>query len=133
MDVHEIFNDSYARCNQHPRFFEIFYDLFCMKDDKFRQMFANVDMQKQITMLKASITIILLAPISDSARDSIRFFGKRHGPQGVGVSPLDYDTWLDCLLETAHQCDPHYTPDVEKAWRECFWLGIEIMKEECET
>jgi len=133
MDVHEIFNDSYARCNQHPRFFETFYELFCQKDDKFRLMFANVDMQKQITMLKASITIILLAPISDSARESIRFFGKRHGPQGIGVSPLDYDIWLDCLLETVHQCDPYYTPDVEKAWRECFWLGIEIMKEECET
>ncbi|MGF1716286.1 globin [Photobacterium chitinilyticum] len=133
MDIHEVFNDSYARCNQHPRFFETFYELFCQKDDKFRLMFANVDMHKQITMLKASITIILLAPISDSARESIRFFGKRHGPQGVGVSPLDYDTWLDCLLETVHQCDPYYTPDVEKAWRECFWLGIEIMKEECET
>lgn len=133
MDIHEVFNDSYARCNQHPRFFETFYELFCQKDDKFRLMFANVDMHKQITMLKASITIILLAPISDSARESIRFFGKRHGPQGIGVSPLDYDIWLDCLLETVHQCDPYYTPDVEKAWRECFWLGIEIMKEECET
>lgn len=131
MDVHEVFNDSYARCNQHPRFFEIFYERFCLKEAKFRQMFASVDMQKQIKMLKASIVIILLAPTSAAARDSVRFFGKRHGPEGVGVSPLDYETWLNCLLETVSQCDPYYSPNVEQAWRECFRLGLEIMKEEC--
>ncbi|MCG7587480.1 globin [Photobacterium sp. OFAV2-7] len=133
MDIHEVFNDSYARCNQHPHFFDIFYNLFCQKDDRFREMFAGVDMQKQISMLKASIVIILLAPVSDSARESVRFFGKRHGPQGVGVSPLDYETWLDCLLETVNQCDPNYTFEVDLAWRECLRLGLEIMIEECET
>ncbi|GAB3522763.1 globin [Photobacterium alginatilyticum] len=133
MDIHEVFNDSYARCNQHPHFFDIFYNLFCQKDDRFREMFANVDMQKQISMLKASIAIILLAPVSESARESVRFFGKRHGPQGIGVSPLDFETWLDCLMETVNQCDPSYTPEVDHAWRECFRLGLEIMKTECET
>ena len=87
-------------------------------------------MQKQIKMLKASIIIILLATTSEAARDSVRVFGKRHGPDGIGATPLDYDIWLDCLLEAACICDPNYNPAVEQAWRECFSRGIAIMKEE---
>ncbi|WP_322784238.1 globin [Photobacterium obscurum] len=89
-------------------------------------------MSKQITMLKASIVMILLASTSEAARDSIRYFGKRHGPNGVGVTPLDYDIWLECLLTTVSLCDPNYNHDVEQAWRECFKQGIAIMKEECQ-
>lgn len=131
MDIHEVFNDSYARCNQNPRFFNQFYTLFWHRDDKFRQMFIGVDMNKQISMLKASIVIILLASTSEAAKKSVRIFGKRHGPDGVGVSPLDYDTWLDCLIETVSACDPYYNHNVEQAWRDCFAEGIAIMKEEC--
>ncbi|WP_299018040.1 globin [uncultured Photobacterium sp.] len=133
MDLHETFNDSYARCNHDPNFLFLFYELFWNKDDKFRQQFANVDMQKQVKMLKASIAIILLASTSEGARESLRHFGKRHGPNGIGVDPLDFDVWFNSLLEAVEICDPYYNKEIEQAWRECFNLGLAIMKEECIT
>ncbi|UTV29768.1 globin [Photobacterium atrarenae] len=129
MDVHECFNNSYARCNENSQFFDIFYDKFCRQDRRFRQMFKGVDMLGQIRMLKASIAIILLAPSSEQARDSVRNFGKRHA--SIGVTADDFEIWLDCLLHTVSQCDPNYSPEVEAAWRQCFETGFNLMKEAC--
>ncbi|MEJ2766395.1 globin [Photobacterium sp. MCCC 1A19761] len=129
MDMHEQFNNSYARCNENSQFFDMFYDQFCRKDNRFQQMFRGVDMPGQIRMLKASIAIILLAPSSEQARESVRYFGKRHA--AIGVTAEDFDVWFDCLLRTVSQCDPKYSPDVEAAWRACFQAGFNIMKEEC--
>lgn len=130
MDVHECFNNSYARCNKNPLFFDIFYDQFCRKDRRFQQMFKGVDMSGQIRMLKASIAIILLAPSSEQARESVRYFGKHHA--SIGVTADDFNTWLDCLLLTVSQCDPDYSPEVEAAWRQCFATGFHIMKAACQ-
>ncbi|PSW21897.1 globin [Photobacterium sanctipauli] len=133
MDFHEQFNDSYERCLRHSNFFEVFYDLFFKRDEKFRQMFDGVDMQKQIKMIKASIVMILLASTSEQARESIRVFGQRHGPKGIGVNPVDFDIWLECLLEAVSMCDPRYNEAVKQAWTTCFKEGIAIMKEECSS
>ncbi|PSW05180.1 hypothetical protein C9I89_10360 [Photobacterium lipolyticum] len=72
MEFHERYNDSYARCIRNPRFLTIFYERFCSRNDNFRLMFANVDMDRQIKMLKASLMIIMLANTSREARESVR-------------------------------------------------------------
>ncbi|MDX1302180.1 MAG: globin [Photobacterium sp.] len=94
-------------------------------------MFANVDMGRQIKMLKASLIIIMLANTSGEARESVRKFGKRHGPEGLGVNPMDFDIWFDCLLSAVQICDPLYDDEVKQAWHACFNEGMEIMKKEC--
>ncbi|WP_318924923.1 globin [Photobacterium sp.] len=131
MEFHERYNDSYARCLRNPRFLTIFYDIFCSRNDKFQLMFANVDMGRQIKMLKASLIIIMLANTSGEARESVRKFGKRHGPEGLGVNPMDFDIWFDCLLSAVQICDPLYDDEVKQAWHACFNEGMEIMKKEC--
>lgn len=131
MDIHEVFNDSYARCNQHPQFFNLFYELFGQSDDKIRLMFAQSDIAKQTRILKGSIPIMLLASTSEAARNAIRDLGKRHGRNGLGVKKEHYDIWFACLLEAVRRCDPNYNQSIEQAWRECFAAGISIMKEEC--
>ena len=131
MEFHERYNDSYARCTRNPRFLTIFYEIFCSRNETFRLMFTNVDMTRQIKMLKASLIIIMLANTSREARQSVRKFGKLHGPEGLGVSPIDFDIWLDCLLSAVQICDPKYNEDVKQAWHACFSEGMKIMKEEC--
>lgn len=133
MDIHEIFNNSYDRCNRNPRFMPLFYEHFFEKDETFRSMFTQVDMQKQMKMIKASLLIIMLAATSEQARETVKVFGKRHGPDGLGVKPLDIDLWFECLIDTIKECDPAYSQSVEQAWRQCFNEGITIMKAECKS
>ena len=131
MDTHEIFNDSYARCQRNQQFFFLFYRHFWSQDPRFADIFEGVDMERQIRMLKLSISMIMLASTSEQARESIRRYGKAHGPEGVGVKPEDFELWLDSLLETVRVCDPKFNDEIALAWRRCFNAGIAIMKEEC--
>ncbi|KHT58075.1 hypothetical protein RJ45_25820 [Photobacterium gaetbulicola] len=132
MDTHEIFNDSYARCQRNKSFFLIFYRHFWQKEQRFEDLFKNVDMEQQIRMLKLSISMIMLASSSEPAREGIRRFGKIHGREGIGVQPNDFEVWLDSLIEAVSICDPKYNDEIDLAWRQCFKQGIAIMKEECQ-
>ena len=131
MDTHEIFNDSYERCQRNQQFFLIFYRRFWAKDERFKDIFKGVDMERQIRMLKLSISMIMLASTSDQAREGIRRYGKAHGPDGIGVKPADFEIWLDSLIDTVRICDPKFNDEIALAWRDCFKAGIAIMKEEC--
>lgn len=131
MDTHEIFNDSYARCQRNKQFFLIFYHHFWQKEQRFKEIFKGVDMERQVQMLKLSISMIMLASSSVQAKESVRRFGKAHGPGGIGVRPNDFDVWLDSLIETVQICDPRYNDEIAIAWRQCFKEGIAIMKKEC--
>ena len=133
MDTQEVFNNSYQRCLRDPQFFYTFYDVFWQKDDKFRQMFANTDMDKQIKMLKLSIVMLMLSTTSKESRALFNNYAERHGPGGLNVAPIDFDIWLDSLLETVAQTDPLYTDDVDSAWRQCFANGLAMMKAACEA
>jgi hemoglobin-like flavoprotein len=133
MDIHEVFNDSYARCNRNPHFMPLFYERFLEKDETFHAMFAKIDMEKQMKMVKASLLIIMLAATSEQARETVKMFGKRHGPDGLGIKPLDIDIWFECLIDTIKECDPAYNQSVDQAWRQCFNEGISIMKAECKS
>ncbi|KLV07000.1 hypothetical protein ABT56_07590 [Photobacterium aquae] len=130
MDFHQIFNDSYQRCQRHPQFFQIFYRNFWQQEERFQKMFENVDMTRQIKMLKLSILMIMLASTSEEAKDNIRRYARRHGPDGIGAQPEDFDIWIDSLLKAVKECDTHYNSDIDKAWRTCFKTGMEIMKQE---
>lgn len=132
MNYHESFNDSYERCNRNPQFFHLFYDIFRGKGEKYRQVLDRIEnIDNQIQMLNASIILIFMAPTSEQARMSVRQFGKRHGPKGIGVDLEDYDVWFESLLEAVKLCDSEYSEETEKVWTQYFALGMQIMKEEC--
>ncbi|HHC7381553.1 TPA: globin [Vibrio parahaemolyticus] len=133
MNVIEVFNDSYERCVLSEHFFERFYAKFWSKGKSFRQKFEGVDMQKQVRMLKGSIVFFMMTDTSSDARKMMEKYGKKHGIGNIGIKPEDIDIWFESLLETVQECDYEYNSDVEKAWRACFKLGLEIMKRECGT
>lgn len=131
MDFNQTFNDSYERCNRNEAFLEIFYAKFFEKGDKFKHMFDGVDMGRQMTMMKASLMIIMLASTSDSARASVKVYALRHGKNGLGISEDDLAIWFACLLEAVEICDPNYNENVKEAWTHCFEDGLQIMRIEC--
>ncbi|MGF1688324.1 globin [Photobacterium japonica] len=132
MDTQQVFNDSYQRCTKDKQFFYTFYDIFWQKDEKFRRMFASTDMGKQIKMLKLSIVLLMLSTSSKESRELFNTYAERHGRGGLNVSPIDFDIWLDSLLETVAISDPLFNADVDTAWRACFQRGLALMKAACE-
>ncbi|OAN13008.1 hypothetical protein A3K86_15175 [Photobacterium jeanii] len=133
MDIHQVFNDSFDRCNRNEAFLKKFYARFFLKDQKFKEMFEGVDMAKQMTMIKASMIIIMLAPTSASARQTVRGYAKRHGKDGIGITTDDLKIWFECLLKTIEECDPRFSDQVARAWQEAFADGLAIMQTECEV
>ncbi|WP_413112492.1 globin [Thaumasiovibrio sp. DFM-14] len=130
MNIQETFNDSYDRCLQHKDFFSVFLHTFQQQEGDIAQKFAHLDAKRLQGMLKGAIYMIMLSINSVDARTKLHQYGKKHGPNGVNVTPEDYDTWLDCLLFSVKVCDPLYDEQIEQAWRTCFQFGIDIMKEE---
>ncbi|MGF1692135.1 globin [Photobacterium kagoshimensis] len=131
MDIIQLFNDSYDRCNRNDEFLDIFYTKFFEKGKRFKQMFDGVDMEKQTTMMKASLLIIMLASTSASARANVKKYALRHGKDGLGISEDDLSIWFTCLLEAVAICDPKFDERIDEAWRHCFADGLQIMREEC--
>ncbi len=131
MDFNQVFNDSYERCHRDEAFLEIFYTKFFEKGERFKLMFDGVDMKRQMTMMKASLMIIMLASTSDSARASVKVYALRHGKNGLGISEDDLTVWFMCLLEAVAICDPDFSETVRDAWEHCFEDGLQIMRKEC--
>lgn len=123
----ETFNDSYQRCLLNDRFFELFYENFWTKGERFRRQFSNINMQKQIRMLKSSIVFVMMANHSMEAQKKIVKYAQLHRP--LGLEPNDIDIWFDSLVATVEEFDPKFDESVEQAWRVCFEVGLDIMKQ----
>lgn len=129
--IHEIFNDSYQRCQDSGNFLDVFYEGLWSENTTFRQLFEDVDMERQKKMLHASFLCIMMATFSNEAQSHIEQLGDRHGKNGLGLTTKDMDIWFECLLASVSKCDPKYTPQIEHAWRQCFTFGLSLMKERC--
>lgn len=123
------FDQSLRRCDNEPRFLDIFYERFIASSPKVEEKFANTDFAKQKRLLRASFYLILLAA-EDPEKGPERYLGylaERHSVDNLNVGSELYDLWLDSLLETVEQCDPEYSPEVEQAWEQMMEIGIDYM------
>ncbi len=134
MDQNELarlFNDSYERVMNAPgeprRFFSAFYDLLIATSPEAASKFRDTDMEKLVTMLHASVTILLAFYGTGSQDGYLLKLAERHSKRGADIAPGLYQIWLDCLIETAQRFDPKFNDDAEIAWRAVFSKGVEFM------
>jgi len=52
---------------------------------------------------------------------------ERHGAGQLEIGAELYDLWLDSLLATVKECDPEFSPEVEKAWEDVMMVGIQYL------
>ena len=123
------FDESLRRCDNEPRFLDIFYERFMASSPKVEEKFADTDFDRQKRVLRASFYLILLAA-EDPEKGPERYLGylaERHSAKNLNIGSELYDLWLDSLLETVEQCDPEYGPEVEQAWEQMMEIGIDYM------
>ena len=68
--------------------------------------------------------------------DHLVSIAQKHDRDHIDVPPELYGLWLECLVETVKEFDPHFNDDVELAWRLVCSQGIAFMtfvykKSEC--
>jgi hemoglobin-like flavoprotein len=127
----ESFLASLKRCLAAPGFMETFYQRFVSASEEVREKFRNTDLQRQARMLSDSLYVLAVAVqghAGSPAWGDLPRLAERHSRKDLDIRPPLYDHWLACLIDTARQYDPRFTPEIEAAWRATLSVGITYMK-----
>ncbi|HSB35317.1 MAG TPA: globin [Thermoanaerobaculia bacterium] len=125
----EVFDRSLRRCDALPYFLDIFYTKFLDSSPEVAKKFVNTDFVRQKRALRASLHHLLLAAQDQEKGPDAYLSGvaERHGEGQLEIGAELYDLWLDSLLATVKECDPEFSPEVEKAWEDVMMVGIQYL------
>lgn len=124
-----LFQDSYRRCTDHPRFFEMFHDEFVASHAEVEAKFKGVDRRGQMRMLRASLQMVVLSS-QESIDPSFYLEGvaARHAQSDLDIPAPLYDLWLEAVLTSVSLADPRFDSEVGEAWVEIMTPGIRYMR-----
>jgi truncated hemoglobin YjbI len=120
-----LFGDEIASAEGADRFFAAFYRRF-LADPAIAELFADTDMQRQVVMLRKSFFHLAGFYVTNNPSGEMERMARVH--HRLGVAAIDYDRWLDCLVDTVAEFDPHCDMATELAWRWALAPGITYMK-----
>ena len=125
----EVFDRSLRRCDALPYFLDVFYTKFLDSSPDVAKKFVNTDFVRQKRALRASLHHLLLAAQDQEKGPDAYLAGvaERHGEGQLEIGAELYDLWLDSLLATVKECDPEFSPEVEKAWEDVMMVGIQYL------
>ncbi|WP_188151775.1 globin [Teredinibacter waterburyi] len=123
-----LFNDSFERniTDNYQHFFSAFYRCFESKSPVVSKMFAQTSETKRYEMLEDSLLILMDYSSTRVASEDLIELARYHSKLGV---PADLFTlWLDALIESLRQLDPHFNDEYALAWRMVLEPGVSFMK-----
>lgn len=132
MNFEETFDNSYERIKSAEKdgqsFFDAFYEKFVAASPEIMHAFKHTDMRKQRKMLEKSFYSLFIFYATSNENDYLEKIAHRHSKHDANISPEMYDIWLECLMATVKEFDPHFSRDVELSWRLVLSTGIAYMK-----
>ncbi len=127
----KIFGQKIGISEQGEAFFQDFYLYFTQRSQEISDMFASTDMDRQVTMVKASLFQMVTFYATGILTQAMRQTARAH--EHLDIPPELYDVWLDCLIETVAKHDSEFDEQIELAWRLALSPGITFMKLACEN
>lgn len=124
----DLFLESLDRCAVDEDFINSFYARFMDSSEDIKDKFKRTDFSRQNTMLFRSIRVSAGATSGEPA--AIRELNERartHSRQHLNIKPEYYELWLESLIATASEYDPHWRHRVEQAWRNILGFVIKRM------
>ncbi len=104
-----------------------FYERFLSSDERVRAMFTHTDLARQKQMLLFGLLVVLGHSEGDATVSrALKRLSERH--RDLGVPAAMYDTFADCMLKSAAELDPQWSPAVEQDWRRALEAGIAVMR-----
>ena len=120
-----LFGDNVTIDASADEFFTTFY-LHFLRDDAVRRLFATTDMEHQRGMLRRSLFHLAAYYVSHEPSPELERIARIHAR--IGVVASHYDLWLDALISTVGEHDPHCDLATELAWRWAMSPGITYMR-----
>jgi hemoglobin-like flavoprotein len=131
VDPIETFRSSLKRCLAAPDFLLDFYGRFMDSSDEVREKFAKTDFKLQTRVLADSLWAMSVAAQGKEgspAWGDLPRLAEKHSRRNLDIPPELYDQWLDCLVAAAWTHDPDFSDEIERAWRDTLWVGIEYLR-----
>jgi hemoglobin-like flavoprotein len=123
------FCSSLDRCHASPGFIDRFYQRFIATSPEVAEAFEHTDLERQRRALSSSLYALVLAiEGGDAAVEYLDRIARKHARNELDIRPELYDVWLDCLVDTVRECDPEFSQQVERLWRDALAFGVEFMK-----
>jgi hemoglobin-like flavoprotein len=126
----KLFNNSFQRAiapDSH-RFYERFFEILIAANPKIAELLEKTDMERQILMLKQSMTHVMSFSATLKPSAEMKKIAKLHGKDNLNIPKDYYDIWLDCMIEAVEEFDPKFDEYIETSWRVMMAPGIEYMK-----
>lgn len=122
----QVVKQSYGRALADKSLMKRFYENFVSSHPMVAVKFAGVDLERQQDVLKMSLSMAIVFPqdnvVAKRAMDKLQV---SHGDGGLRIEPELYNHWLESLLNTIEECDPAYSPELEKKWRAVLGCAIQ--------
>jgi len=133
LDYRKLFNESYIRTvlNDQDDFFVDFYKRFTNSHKDISKIFANTNVDRQVSMLQESLLYMIDFANSDVASPRIHRLATLHGASNMNIPARIFELWIDCLVEAVRERDPQFTPEIETAWRVKLAPGLAFFKAHC--
>ena len=127
-DFNELFNDSYEFVlNNSDEFFDRFITTFINSSPLIKEAFRNTDMDNQKSMLKKAITHMVIFFTTKRASPYLIAISKAH-INTHNIAPHLYENFINTLISTLDEIEPHFSNETAVAWRITLAPGIEFMK-----
>lgn len=122
------FLESLARCQERPGFLWDFYERFMDSGNEIRERFRFTAMQKQTELLADGLRVSAGAVEGNpDALVRLRELAESHDRYHHDVKPEWYALWLDALVATAAEADPHWSAEIEADWRSTLGHVVQYM------
>ncbi len=126
MDEFTVVKQSYGRCATKSNFIDLFYDEFLKSHPSIKPMFTQTDFKKQKELLRTGIAMLLAhvegKPVGTMTLNRI---GQSHDKNHMNIDPNLYQFWINSLVKTVKQCDPQYSPDLDRSWQKVLRAGVD--------
>jgi len=127
----ESFLASLKRCLATPDFLRTFYERFMDSSEEVAEKFQHTEFPRQTRVLADSLYVMAVA--AESGPEGVVWaeldrLALRHNRGDLDVRPELYDSWLECLVATAREYDPQFSPHTEAAWRQTLAPGIAYLR-----
>ncbi len=130
----QLFNNSFQRAiaPDSNKFYGRFYEILIAADPQIAELFTKIDIDRQIVMLKQSMTLVISFSATLKPSSEMKKMAKLHGKDKLNIPAGYYDIWLNCMIETLEEFDPKFDEYIETSWRVMMAPGIAYLKTFCD-